>query len=336
MDRFVVDVLLLREGKPVMNAETALLLKYIDETGSILSAAKKLGLSYSRAWSYVAKAERALGVKLVEARKGYGGGAELTREGRTLLSRYLEFVERRLGGLEELAGGLCDFVYAGSSDPFMEYLLDRLKEEGFCVEARWVGSTAGLMMVASGLADVAGTHLFDPLTEDYNVPYIERLGLSTSLVLHKGYMRSIGFVYGRDVGFSGLEDLLRFRIVNRNAGSGTRALLEHLLDKLAFKLGASKRVVAQRLEGYLTEVSTHQEAARRVAEGEADIGLAVAAAAEAYGLQFRQVALERFDVAVSRKSLNKPAVRRLLELIRREEMPSGYVAVKGSGLPIVH
>ncbi|MEM3326897.1 MAG: LysR family transcriptional regulator, partial [Thermoproteus sp.] len=129
MDKFVVDVLLLREGKLVMNAETALLLKYIDETGSILSAAKKLGLSYSRAWSYIAKAERTLGVKLVEARKGYGGGAKLTQEGRAFLSRYMEFVERRLGGLEGLSGDLCDFVYAGSSDPFMEYLLNRLREE---------------------------------------------------------------------------------------------------------------------------------------------------------------------------------------------------------------
>lgn len=330
MDSFKVDLIMVRDGVPVLDSEAALLLRYIDEMGSISAAARRLGLSYSKAWAKIAKAERALGVRLVEPRRGYAGGARLTDEGRSLLLRYLEFASKRLGGLEG-AGELCDFIYAGSSDMFIEELLGRLREEGFCVEIKWVGSMAGLILAASGLADVAGVHLLDPASGEYNVPYIERLGLSQSIALYRGYMRSIGFAYRHDVDFRGVEDLLSLRVIARNPGSGTRVLLENLVDRLAAKSGVSRAFITSRIKGYDTSARTHQEVAAAIARGDADVGLTIAAVAERFGLAYRHVALERFDIAVGRGSLEKPAVRRLLELLKRERPPEGYTPLKGAG-----
>ncbi|AEA11882.1 transcriptional regulator of molybdate metabolism, LysR family [Thermoproteus uzoniensis 768-20] len=335
MDLFRVDVSLIREGVVALDSETALLLKYIEETGSISAAARRLGIPYSRAWGYIARAERALGIRLVEPRRGYAGGARLTDEGRRLLARYLEFVSRRLGGLEALTEGMCDFVYAGSSDLFVKDLLERLREEGFCVEARWVGSATGLIMAAAGLADVAGVHLLDPASGEYNVPYVERLGLSQSVVLHRGFMRSIGFAFRPDVEFRGVEDLLKYRVIARNPGSGTRLLLELLVDKLAERVGKPRKAVADAISGYNTSARTHEEVVGAIARGEADVGLAIAAAAEKYGLAYRHVALERFDLAVNRYSLEKPAVRRLLELLRKEQPPPGYTPVRSAGQKVL-
>jgi molybdate transport repressor ModE-like protein len=335
VDLFRVDVSLIRDGVVALDSETALLLKYIEETGSISAAARRLGMPYSRAWGHIARSERELGVRLVEPRRGYAGGAQLTEEGRRLLARYLEFVSSRFGGLEALTEGMCDFMYAGSSDILVRDLLDRLREEGFCVEVRWIGSASGLMMAATGLADVAGIHLLDPASGEYNIPYVERLGLSQAVALHRGFMRSIGFVYRPDVEFGGLEDLLRYRVVARNPGSGTRLLLELLVDKLAEKLGRPRKAVADSINGYSTSARTHEEVAEAVARGEADVGLAIAAAAERYGLAYRHVALERFDFAVNRRSLDKPAVRRLLELLRKEQPPPGYTPVRSAGQKVL-
>ncbi len=329
MDSFRVDIVMLRDGMPVLDSETALLLKHIDDMGSISAAAKRLGLPYSKAWTKIAKAERALGFKLVEPKRGHAGGARLTDEGKLLLSRYLEFANRRLGGLE--LDNLCDFVYAGSSDVFIEELLGRLKEEGFCVETKWVGSMAGLVMTSLGLADVAGIHLLDPSSGEYNIPYIERLGLSHSVVLYRGYMRSMGFAFRHDVNFKNVEDLLRYRLIARNPGSGTRVLLESLIDKLAAKIGTSRVAVTSKITGYETSARTHHEVVVAISKGDADVGLTIAAAAERFGLAYRHVALERFDVAVNRGSLGKPAVRRLLELLKRERPPEGYTPLRNAG-----
>jgi N-terminal domain of molybdenum-binding protein len=98
VDLFRVDVSLIRDGVVALDSETALLLKYIEETGSISAAARRLGMPYSRAWGHIARSERELGVRLVEPRRGYAGGAQLTEEGRRLLARYLEFVSSRFAG----------------------------------------------------------------------------------------------------------------------------------------------------------------------------------------------------------------------------------------------
>jgi molybdate transport repressor ModE-like protein len=331
VEKFRIDIILEKGDKRAVDMETALLLKYIEELGSLSAAAKKLGIPYSRAWQDIARAEAALGLRLVEARRGAAGGARLTEAGAAILRRYVEVAERKAGGLE---AEVCDFVYAGSSDEYILRLLSRLREEGYCVEVHWVGSMAGLTMAALGLADVAGAHLLDPATGEYNLPYIERLGLST-IALFRGYMRSIGFAYRPDVEFRGVEDLFKYRFINRNPGSGTRTLLEHLLSLYAQRSGAAKASLAAKIKGYEVEVRTHEEVAKALVEGKADVGLAIAAVAEGAGLGFRQVALERFDIAVNKRSLQKPAAALLLKLLKEEEPPPGYVPLKNSGEAII-
>ncbi|MBP1449540.1 MAG: LysR family transcriptional regulator [Thermoproteus sp.] len=333
--RFRVEIIAEKEGRKVLDSETARLLKYIDEMGSLLAAVKRLGIPYSKAWQSVARAEAALGIKLVEAKRGAAAGARLTEAGKNLLLRYMEVAHRKMGDLE--AGGeACDFVYAGSSDEFMRALLDMLREGGYCAEVHWVGSTAGVLMTALGLADISGIHLLDPVTGEYNLPYIERFGLSNSLALFRGYMRAIGFIYRPDTEFRGVEDLTRYKFINRNPGSGTRALLEHLLEQTARRMGVSKGLLTRDIRGYHIEAATHDEVAAAIAEGRADVGLAIAAVAERYGLAFRQVALERFDIAVNKRSLEKPAVKRLVKLLRSEAPPPGYAVLRSTGVPILN
>ena len=335
-------LILEKDGVVVLDERTALLLALIDRYGSLLTAAKSLGMAYSRAWESIARLERLLGVKVVEARRGGkgGGGAKLTGEGRKLLDLYvrehLKFLRRPL---EEPKVGLRrpSLVYAGSHDPLLERLLGAL---GGSVEVAWVGSSGGLALLMMGEADVAGLHLYDPSTGTYNLPYLSRYWLGDKVLLVRGYDREVGFAMREEVE-DPLGELLRgrLRLINRNLGSGTRVLLDHLLERRASELGLPPTAV-RRVRGYEVEARTHVDVARSIARGEADVGLTIRWAASQYGLAFKHVAWERFDFAVSRASLERSEeAKRFIELLssmEARELASrmeGYRAPADMGRP---
>ena len=322
------------DGHTVLDDSSARLLALIEKHGSILRAAKILGMPYSRAWETIARIERTLGTRIVEARRGGrgGGGTILTDEGLKLLRTYTNFFEKLMRtrfNVRELDFSikLPDIVYMGSHDPAVEYLMGLLKRSGITeVEAVWVGSGCGLAALALGEADIAGVHLYDPETKTYNIAYIKRYWLTNYTVLVRGYRRELGIVHrlGAD---KTLEELVEglitgsLRYVNRNRGSGTRVFADAFIIEQAAKLGVKIDLegLRDRIKGYDEEVSTHEEVASAVTRGVADAGFAIRSVATAYGLNFIPVTWEYFDFVIPKDRLGKKSIRIFIRGLKSRE-----------------
>jgi putative molybdopterin biosynthesis protein len=213
-----------------------------------------------------------------------------------------------------------DLLVIGSHCVGLDYLLGLLAADGYRIKAIPVGSTAGLAALARGEGDIAGTHLLDAASDRYNESC-----LPPGVRLLAGYDRRQGVVYRSDEpGFAGVDGarLLeavrsdRYRMVNRNPGSGTRILIDQLLD-------------GYRPAGYVHQVKTHNGVAAAVEQGRADWGVTLETIADAAGLGFHFIANERYDFAVRRVRWDRPAVvalRRLLddEIVRGELAALGF------------
>ena len=215
-----------------------------------------------------------------------------------------------------------DLVIMGSHDYGVNIALNlfRVKPHAKVVN---VGSLAGLIAVGKGGADIAGIHLLDERTNTYNVSYVKSLGLEGRVVLIRGYVRGVGLIVpkGNPKGIRGVKDLLRSDVVfmNRNRGSGTRTLLDILLKELAKELNISFQEVIKGIRGYTVEAKTHTAVAAAVAQGRADVGLGIKAAADMYGLDFIELRKEHYDFVVNVESMEKPVVKEFINVLRSEE-----------------
>ncbi len=227
----------------------------------------------------------------------------------------------------------------GSHDPLLQDIVrEKVGEAARLVN---VGSTSGLQAVKSGVADIAGMHLLDPETGEYNIPYVRSYGVRGAILV-RGFLREQGFVYRRDLGtidsiWSIIERGLRF--VNRNPGSGTRVLVDKMLEEEAERRGVPVDELKSRLNGYTFEVKTHAAVAYLVASGVVDVGIAVRCVAERYNLAFKSLTWERYDILVNKKSLRKPEVTALVERIKnltQEDVSRypGYRVDENTGLEI--
>ena len=231
--------------------------------------------------------------------------------------------------------GPADLSFVGSHCLGVEALLSMLRERspGSRVKYVSVGSSGGFRAIRTGEADVAGVHLIDPSTGEYNRPFLEAYGVSGLAILLRGYVRVQGIMVapGNPKGIGGLSDLLGgdVRIVNRNPGSGTRVLLDLLIEREAERRGVSLEELRRSISGYEICVSSHGAVAAAVASGRADAGLGIEAAARAYGLDFIPLAEERYDFLVRRDRLGKREVSLLVEILRSEEFREALEEIPG-------
>ena len=204
-----------------------------------------------------------------------------------------------------------DLVVIGSHCVGLDYLLGVLARDGYRIKSIPVGSTAGLAALARGEGDLAGTHLLDADTGRYNESF-----LPGGVRLVHGYDRRQGIAYrSGEPGLSDVDDdqLLealrsdRYRMVNRNPGSGTRILIDQLLDGF-------------RPAGYLHQVKTHNGVAAAVEQSRADWGMTLETVADSAGLGFHFVANERYDFAVREDRWDRPAVVALRRLLDDEQV----------------
>ena len=179
-----------------------------------------------------------------------------------------------------------------------------------------VGSLGGWRALKRGEADVAGTHLLNPQTHEYNTHMPEKMGLEGQVEIYRGYVRTIGLVVrpGNPKRIRGLEDLLRDDIVfvNRVKGSGIRTYLDHVLEDMGVK------EPEKNIRGYTYEAKTHTAVAAAVAQGRADTGIAIGYAAHLYKLDFIPLTEEHYDIAVRKDRANKPSVRKLLQTLKSQ------------------
>jgi putative molybdopterin biosynthesis protein len=203
-----------------------------------------------------------------------------------------------------------DLVIMGSHCVALDAVLGTLAEQGLTARTIAVGSLGGVMAAERGECDLAPTHLVDPATGVYNA-HLLRPGLA----LVKGWQRMQGLVYrAGDARFEGRSpaDAIKAALVgesclmvNRNAGAGTRVLIDQLL-------GGAKP------PGYSNQPRSHNAVAAAVAQGRADWGIAIEPVAKLYGLGFLPIAPEHYDFLLVEARRERPAVQAFLTALRDE------------------
>jgi putative molybdopterin biosynthesis protein len=215
----------------------------------------------------------------------------------------------------------------GSHDNTVDLLANGLMglEDPLYLASSHVGSMGGLMALKSGSTMVAGAHLFDPETEDYNFPFIRKYLPDMDLIVVNLAIRHQGFIVapGNPMGIISIEDLVRqkARFVNRQRGAGTRILFDHAL-KQAGKSPAD-------IVGYASEEFTHMALAANVLTGAADCGLGIFAAARALGLGFAPLARERYDLLIPKAHFDDPKIQTLLAMIRQDTIKEQIESLGG-------
>ena len=216
--------------------------------------------------------------------------------------------------LHEILGQV---VAIGSHDPALDIIADllRLNHPEMTLSSANQGSLGGLMALRRREAHMAGTHLLDEETGEYNVPYVKKYlqGMDVFLVTLVHRQQGFMVVPGNPKGIRDVEDLVRARIefVNRQRGSGTRVLLDYALKE--------KGIDPSAIRGYEREEYTHTQVAATVKSGAADVGLGVLSAARALGLDFIPWRQERYDLCIPVEHRDHPGVAAVLEVIRSPE-----------------
>ncbi len=215
----------------------------------------------------------------------------------------------------------------GSHDLSIAVLEDQLKlrHPELKIAATNVGSLGGLLALNRGETHVAGTHLLDSETGVYNIPAIEKTIPDVPVVLVHLAQREQGILVaaGNPKSIRALADLTKggVRFVNRQAGSGTRLLLDYELSRLGIDVGS--------ISGYEREEFTHMAVAVAVASGLADAGLGVRAAAHALGLEFIPVANEQYDLLFARSFFESTRGAQLLAILRSHEFREAVAGLGG-------
>lgn len=205
--------------------------------------------------------------------------------------------QERLSARDVSSGLPLDRVVGmGSQDLCLDILLSRFRQRYTDQRLYYapVGSLAGLMALAAGETHFAAAHIYDPQADDYNLPIVRRLLPNHDLALITLAHRAQGLLVarGNPKKLKTLRDLARsgVRFVNRRPGSGTRVLLDELLKR--------SRIAGRSIKGYEREELSHIAVASAVAEGAADAGLGIEAAARSFGLDFVLLASERYELLV--------------------------------------
>ncbi len=205
----------------------------------------------------------------------------------------------------------------GSHDLALNILLDLLRQrvKGLQTDVTHAGSLGGLIALQEESADLAGTHLLDEETGEYNYPYVKRIlpGQEIAIVNLSFRIQGLMFVKGNPKQIKGLEDLKRpdITFVNRQPGSGTRVLLDLQLKK--------QGISPFDIKGYETEFNTHLAVASYIARGSADVGLGIEASATSCGLDFMPMFRERYDIVMPLANYKSKRLAPMLEIIKSEE-----------------
>jgi putative molybdopterin biosynthesis protein len=306
-----------------LDARLMPLLQTIDATGSLAAAVAERRMSYRAAWGLLKEQQEKLGAPLVMLERGRG--AHLAPAGEKLISaqraaedrlaRILAGLAVELGGRSApeapLAGARISM--AASHDLALAALRDALPAAArLTLDLAFMGSLHALEQFAAGRVDMAGFHLAPSLLDVRGLAPFQRLLRARRDRLIRLVDRDQGFILpgGNPARIRSFADAARkrLRFVNRQRGSGTRVLIDHLL--------ASEGVDAGSLPGYANEEFTHAAVAATVASGAADAGFGLRAAAAEYGLAFVPRVREHYYLAARASALATPSLARLVDVLR--------------------
>lgn len=211
----------------------------------------------------------------------------------------------------------------------------REQDSSFVGRAINVGSVGGFNAVRRGETDLAGVHLQDTLTGEYNIPYVASFGLEKSAILLRGYNREQGLIVqqGNPKNIKTASDLTRhgLRFINRNKGSGTRFLIDRHLTELAKALNSDLETLSKKIEGYGYEAKSHSAVATAIKNNRADVGFGIRTVAVTAGLDFIKTDDEKYDFLIPKSHIDKPSVGEFVKLLKSNEF-SETLRKKAPGL----
>jgi putative molybdopterin biosynthesis protein len=229
-----------------------------------------------------------------------------------------------LRGLEQIERTI---VAIGSHDLILDLAASELRsiDPNVTLASGNVGSMGGLIALRDGLCHVAGSHLLDPQTGEYTLPYIDRLLEERSIAVVRLVHREQGLIVapGNPLELRGVADLARpgLRYVNRQRGAGTRVLLDYEL--------AAEEIDPTAILGYAREEPTHLAVAAAIAGDRADCGIGVRAAARAFDLEFVPVTHEPYDLVLDAGMLQSELLAPLWRLLDTAEFRASVEQLGG-------
>lgn len=258
---------------------------------------KIIATPVSRGAGVIMSLVRADGIlRIPSLSEGLGVGSEIE----------IELIRRR----DEIKNTI---VCIGSHDNTLDILSNFLRKKypQFTLSSAHVGSMGGIMAIKRGEAHLAGTHLLDEDSGEYNIPFLKRLVPDTKINLLNLVYRDQGLIVkkGNPKGIKNFEDLLRDDVIfiNRQRGSGTRLLTDKALKEHGIE--------PSKIKGYEREEYTHMGVASAVLTGIADVGVGILAAARALNLDFIPIAKERYDLVIPLAFFESNAIKALLDII---------------------
>lgn len=311
------------------------LLCAVHDHGSIQQAARALGASYRHVWGALKRWEIEIGEPLVTWTKGQPARltpfAERLRwaemRARARLTPHIEALRAELAHVlsEALDGSQQILTLHASHDLALPLLCEHAARQGLHIEMRFAGSLDALRALAEGRCAVAGFHV-PPLSDSRNL-----FARALKPLLKPGRHKLIGCLKraqglmlapGNPLGLATLADLSRARFVNRQAGSGTRLLTEHLLS--------AQGVDPATIPGFFEPAEdSHLAVAAAIACGAADAGLGIEAAARQFGLDFLPLIDEDYFLVCMKDLLTQEATRRLTGFLGGPAWPAMLAQLPG-------
>ena len=290
------------------------LLKDIDHGKTLMSACKKMGLSYRNVWQKLNEVEMALGFKLIDRVRGHG--SQLSEYARYLIQFTEDFDQKtmRLGqsSLAHLEEGFAQFRVkakkqlrlASSSDPIIQKAVFNF--DG--IELITAGSGEALERLLNYEVDIAGFHVSDAQSSLIISRRLQKEGMKIFPVMKR--VQGLLVAKGNPLNIISAKDLLRpkVRFINRQKGSGTRLLLDTILSK--------EGIDTHGIKGYETEEFTHSAIATAILAKKADVGMGVKSIALENGLDFIQLKDEIFFLAMNEDLSVNGDLAKLIRKIR--------------------
>ncbi|WP_034726563.1 molybdopterin biosynthesis protein [Calidifontibacillus oryziterrae] len=218
-------------------------------------------------------------------------------------------------------------LFSGSHDLTIDIIssLIRARDINRQIISSHTGSMAGLIAIKKGEAHIAGIHLLDPETGEYNLPFISKYLKGENIVLLRFLKREQGWIVpkGNPYEVKAIEDLKekQLHFVNRQKGAGTRILFDHLLKK--------SNISSFEINGYQREMFSHLSVAAEVKQDNKSVGLGIYSAAKAMDLDFIPLADESYDLLMTRDFYESEGGRLLESVLRSEDFATTVAELGG-------
>jgi len=202
---------------------------------------------------------------------------------------------------------------SGSNDPILDMLQTYMRQSypEFYIFSSNTGSTDGMKALNDGYTDLAWSHLLDPKSGLYNIPFLSTYLRNVKAIVVNLFYRDLGFLAAARNPFHirGFDDLTQkgLRFINRQKGSGTRVLLDYDLKK--------SRISASEISGYEKEVYTHFEVGLSILSKEADVGIGTIAVSKLLGLSFVPITRESFDMLMDQSTFFEKGIQAFIEVL---------------------